>query len=72
MPDIILHHYTTSPFAEKIRAIMGYKNLAWKSVYQPMIMPKPDLQSLTGGYRRIPVLQIGNQVVCDTMLIAMR
>ena len=69
MPDIILHHYTTSPFAEKIRAIMGYKNLAWKSVYQPMIMPKPDLQSLTGGYRRIPVLQIGNQVVCDTMLI---
>jgi glutathione S-transferase len=69
MKDIYFHHYPTSPFAEKIRAIMGYKNLAWKSVFQPMIMPKPDLQALTGGYRRIPVLQIGNQIVCDTMLI---
>jgi glutathione S-transferase len=33
------------------------------------VMPKPDLTALTGGYRRIPVLQIGNQIVCDTMLI---
>ena len=68
-PDILLHHYPSSPFAEKIRAILGYKGLAWKSVHQPMVMPKADLQALTGGYRRIPVLQIGNQIVCDTMLI---
>ncbi len=67
--DIFLHHYPSSPFAEKIRAIMGYKGLAWKSVFQPMVMPKADLQALTGGYRRIPVLQVGNQIVCDTMLI---
>ena len=67
--DIFLHHYPSSPFAEKIRAILGYKNLAWKSVFQPMVMPKPDMQSLTGGYRRIPILQIGNQIICDTMLI---
>ncbi len=67
--DIFLHHYPSSPFAEKIRAVLGYKNLAWKSVYQPMVMPKPDMVSLTGGYRRIPILQIGNQIVCDTMLI---
>ncbi len=68
-PDIFLHHYPTSPFAEKIRAILGYKELAWKSVFQPMVMPKPDMQALTGGYRRIPILQIGNQIVCDTMLM---
>jgi glutathione S-transferase len=67
--DIYFHHYPNSPFAEKIRAIFGYKNLAWKSVHQPMVMPKPDLTALTGGYRRIPVLQVGNQIVCDTMLI---
>ncbi len=48
---------------------MGYKQLAWKSVFQPMVMPKPDMQTLTGGYRRIPILQIGNQIVCDTMLM---
>lgn len=34
------------------------------------IMPKPDLVALTGGYRRIPVLQIGADVFCDTRLIA--
>jgi glutathione S-transferase len=67
--DIYFHHYPSSPFAEKIRAIFGYKGMAWKSVFQPMVMPKPDLQALTGGYRRIPVLQVGNQIVCDTMLI---
>ncbi len=67
--DIFLHHYPSSPFAEKIRAIFGYKNLAWKSVHQPMVMPKADMQALTGGYRRIPILQIGNQIICDTMLI---
>ena len=67
--DILLHNYPSSPFAEKIRAILGYKNLAWKSVFQPMVMPKPDMVALTGGYRRIPILQIGNQIVCDTMLM---
>jgi glutathione S-transferase len=67
--DIYFHHYPTSPFAEKVRAILGYKGMAWRSVMQPQIMPKPDLVALTGGYRRIPVLQIGNDVVCDTALI---
>ncbi len=66
---IYFHHYPTSPFAEKVRAIFGYKGMAWHSVLQPQIMPKPDLVALTGGYRRIPVLQIGNDVVCDTALI---
>ena len=70
MSQLILHHYPTSPFAEKIRLILGYKKLAWQSVIIPMIMPKPDLTSLTGGYRRTPVLQIGADIYCDTALIA--
>jgi glutathione S-transferase len=70
MTELYFHHYVTSPFAEKIRLIFGLKGLAWHSVLQPSIMPKPDLQALTGGYRRIPVLQIGNDIVCDTALIA--
>jgi glutathione S-transferase len=66
----ILHHYPVSPFAEKIRAILGYKKLAWRSVDIPMILPKPDVVALTGGYRRTPLLQIGADVYCDTALIA--
>ena len=70
MDPIILHHYPVSPFAEKVRAMLGFKGLAWKSVLIPMLMPKPDLVALTGGYRRTPVLQVGADVYCDTALIA--
>ena len=70
MADLILHHYPTSPFAEKVRLMLGYKKLAWKSVIIPMIMPKPDVVALTGGYRKTPFLQIGADVYCDTALIA--
>lgn len=69
MADLILHHYATSPFSEKIRLILGYKKLAWKSVIIPQIMPKPELVTLTGGYRKTPVLQIGADIYCDTALI---
>lgn len=70
MPDLILHHYPTSPFAEKIRLILGHKKISWKSVVIPTIMPKPDVVALTGGYRKTPVLQIGADIYCDTALIA--
>jgi glutathione S-transferase len=70
MSELIFHHYSMSPFAEKVRLVFGYKNLAWKSVIIPMIMPKPDVIALTGGYRKTPVLQIGADVFCDTDLIA--
>ena len=66
---MILHHYPASPFAEKIRAVMGFKQLEWHSVMIPSVMPKPDLIPLTGGYRKTPVLQIGADVYCDTSLI---
>jgi glutathione S-transferase len=68
-PEIILHHYDTSPFSEKVRVMLGVKGLSWRSVIQPVIMPKPELVPLTGGYRRIPVLQIGADVYCDTQVI---
>jgi len=66
---LILHQYDTSPFSEKVRKVLAHKRLAWRAVEQPTIMPKPQLLPLTGGYRRIPVLQIGADVYCDTQLI---
>ena len=70
MTELILHHYEGSPFAHKIRAVFGFKGLAWRSVEIPMIMPKPDLMPLSGGYRRTPVLQAGADIYHDTQLIA--
>ena len=71
MPELILHHYDISPYAEKIRLCFGLKRLAWRSVIVPMVLPKPDLMPLTGGFRRTPVLQIGADIYCDTLRIAM-
>ena len=69
MPNLILHHYPLSPFSEKVRAVLGFKKLAWQSVVIPTVMPKPDLMALTGGYRKTPVLQMGSDIYCDTALI---
>lgn len=69
MPDIILHHYPFSPFGEKVRLAFGLKGLAWRSVDTPPLPPRPLLAPLTGGYRRIPVVQIGADIYCDTGII---
>ncbi|MDP3605986.1 MAG: glutathione S-transferase N-terminal domain-containing protein, partial [Polaromonas sp.] len=39
MADLILHHYPNSPFSEKVRLILAYKLLPWKSVVIPAILP---------------------------------
>jgi glutathione S-transferase len=69
MPEIILHHYETSPFAELVRVAFGIKQMHWRSVIIPNMMPKPDLVELTGGYARTPVLQIDAEIYCDTAAI---
>lgn len=71
MPELILHHYDMSPYAEKVRLMMGLKSLSWRSVQIPIVMPKPDLTELTGGYRRTPTLQIGADIYCDTKMCAL-
>ena len=70
MSELILHHYPASPFAEKVRRILGYKGIAWRSVIIPRMLPKPDVMPLTGGYRKTPILQIGADVFCDTARIS--
>lgn len=70
MTEPVLHHYSFSPYAEKVRAMLGFKKLAWKSVQIPPVMPKPDVVALTGGYRKTPILQLGADIYCDTALIA--
>lgn len=70
MHSLILHHFDWSPFAEKARLALGLKRVAWQSVQIPLVLPKPELMPLTGGYRKTPVLQVGADIYCDTRLIA--
>jgi glutathione S-transferase len=69
MSGLILHQYPTSPYAEIVRLALGLKGLAWSRVEHANIMPRPFLTPLTGGYRRIPVLQVGADIYCDTAMI---
>lgn len=69
MSELILHHYPPSPVSEKIRTALGFKNLSWHSVEQNRLPERPELLAMTGGYRRIPVLQVGADIYCDTQLI---
>lgn len=64
----ILHHYEGSPFAQKARLMLGFKGLPWTSVDVPVVMPKPDVVALTGGYRRTPLLQRGATVLLHEAL----
>lgn len=66
---IILHHYPESLFSEKVRLLLGYHDLDWRSVIISNVMPRPDLMPLTGGYRKTPVLQIDANIYCDTRII---
>jgi glutathione S-transferase len=70
MPTLILHHYPMSPFSEKIRAMLGYTDLSWQSCITREMPPRPLLARLAGGYRKIPVAQMGADVFCDSHIIA--
>ncbi|KGE04628.1 Glutathione S-transferase [Pseudohaliea rubra DSM 19751] len=67
---LFLHHYEASPYAEKLRAMFGLAGCRWGSVLTPPYPPRPDVDPLAGGYRRIPIAHAGADVFCDTALIA--
>ena len=64
----ILYHYPMSPYSEKLRLAMGLNHQTWASAVVPAQPPRGSLDCLVGGYRRIPVLQIGAQFYCDSQL----
>ena len=65
----ILYHYDRSPYAEKVRLLFGLLKAEWRSVTVPIQPPRETLAILAGGYRRIPVMQLGADIYCDTRLI---
>jgi len=50
--------------------MFGYCGVQWESVISPAMPPRKIVDPLAGGYRRIPVMQIGADIFCDTKLIA--
>ena len=54
MDEIILHHYPTSAFSERVRLAFGMKNLAWRSGHHAGCDPwlYPGLRATRGGAGR--------------------
>lgn len=50
--------------------MLGYCDAQWVSVISPAMPPRPVVDPIVGGYRRIPVMQIGADMFCDTKLIS--
>lgn len=67
---MLLHHYPMSPFSEKVRLMFGYTGTSWQGVISPEMPPRPNLDPILAGYRRIPVAQDGADFYCDTRLIS--
>lgn len=72
MQELILFHHDPSPYAARIRKCFGLKNIPWKSCLVPMVMPRPAMTILSGGYRKIPIMQYGANIFCDTRLISQK
>lgn len=67
--ELILHNNVRSMFSEKVRRVLAWKGLDWTDVEVPGLPPKTFLTPLTGGYRRMPVMQVGADIYCDSALM---
>lgn len=69
--QIILHQIKRSAYSEKIRLMLDMSGLDWLRVDAPAHTNKREVQRiLVDGYsRRLPLLQVGADLYCDTDVI---
>lgn len=69
-PEITLFHYPFSPWSQKITLYLALRRIPYVSCIQPVTLPRPDLKKRLGvNYRRIPVMSIGRDIYCDTLIM---
>lgn len=68
-PGIIFFHYPFSPWSQKITAYLAFRGIQYTECHQPVWPPRPDLYALGVKYRRIPVMSIGRDIYCDTVIM---
>lgn len=66
---VILFHYPFSPWSQKVTAYLSLRGIPYTSCHQPVTQPRPDMDALGVKYRRIPVMSIGRDIYCDTLLM---
>lgn len=69
-PEVTLFHYPFSPWSQKITLYLALRRIPYISCEQPVTLPRPDLKNRLGvNYRRIPVMSIGRDIYCDTLIM---
>lgn len=70
-PDapIVLFFYPFSPWSAKITTYLSFRGIPYTECIQPVTLPRPDLNALGVKYRRIPVMSIGRDIYCDTLIM---
>ncbi|SMQ50658.1 unnamed protein product [Zymoseptoria tritici ST99CH_3D7] len=65
----ILFLWGLSAWASKVTAYFALRGIPYTHCEQPITLPRPDLASLGINYRRIPLLSLGRDIYCDSLLI---
>lgn len=65
----ILFLWDFSLWANKIVAYLSLRSIPFSRCEQPVTQPRPDIAAPGVNYRRIPILSIGRDIYCDTLLI---
>ncbi|KAK0283779.1 hypothetical protein LTR35_006238 [Friedmanniomyces endolithicus] len=67
--SIIHFDYDFSPYGQKTKLLLTAAGVKYKKCDQPVVLPRPDLETLGITYRRIPLLAVGKDVYADSALI---
>jgi glutathione S-transferase len=65
----IVFHYPQSIYSHRVLWYLWLRGIEYDECIQPPVMPRPDLDSIDVGYRKIPIVSIGKDVYCDSRLI---
>ena len=69
MPDILFLQHDSSPFSEEVPRLPRHQVAGLGCSGSTRNHAQAELVALTGGYRRIPVMQIRADIYCDSQLI---
>lgn len=70
--DVVVFYWGFSPWANKVISYLALRNMPHAQCDQPITLPRPDIKALGVNYRRVPVIAIGRDIFCDTLLIMNR
>ncbi|KAK3670229.1 hypothetical protein LTR78_009884 [Recurvomyces mirabilis] len=64
----VLFLWSFSPWSNKVVSYLALRGIPYARCEQPIVLPRPDLEALGVNYRRVPVISLGRDIYCDSLL----